>query len=114
MITTILQLNGPILTPRVVSSNSVLRQNTKETFPPAAEALEMLGLGKLYILPNNGPPSYVFVKNHPEKVAETLSRCNLCNIITYKENYWKPISKLITPAVLQRLKEMEAMPDGFL
>ncbi|XP_072015214.1 uncharacterized protein [Amphiura filiformis] len=105
----ILQMLGPVVTPRVINHNcSKLRHNWKsDHFLAAATELQEMNLGKLHTLQIRGPVSHVFVKNHPEQVEKILIlNPYLCEVDHYRTRYHQPLSKAVIQSQVRKLVEL--------
>ncbi|XP_072015210.1 uncharacterized protein [Amphiura filiformis] len=117
MMTAILQVSGPVVTPKVIHHNRQhLRPNLKEGhFPVAGRELEKLNLGRLVTLYFSGRPSDVFVKNPPEQVEKILiQNPDLCDIDVYRMRHKKPISKSVNPYQIEKLAELGFISGDYL
>ncbi|XP_072015206.1 uncharacterized protein [Amphiura filiformis] len=118
MMRTILQMQGPVVTQRVVHRYcGVKLRNTAnltshDHFLDAATQLEELNLGKLHKLHMSGPVSYAFVKNSPEQVEKVLvMNPDLCEVFEYRMRYHQPISKAVSRSQVKKLVELGIIPD---
>ena len=105
----ILQIPGPVVTPRAINHNNKLRRLkvTADHFLTAAKELEKLNIGTLHTQQISGPTSHAFVKNPPDQVEKILLLYpELCDIHDYRMRYNLPIPKSVLPSQVKKLVEM--------
>ena len=105
----ILQINGPVVTPKVVKNNwTFLQMMTSTQFEKAAKELEAFNLGKFVTMKGKrGLPTAVFVKYSPAEVGAVLAMNeDLCTLSYYESRYGESVSKSVTLNVRAQLASL--------